>query len=167
MLTPDQRDIIYNLKKFAPSFLIIKGKGGALVPFQFNRAQLYVHDRLEAQLAKRGFVRALVLKGRQQGISTLIQGRYFHKVITRRGTKAFILTHEAAATKNLFEMTSRYYNNLVEGLCPKADTSSTKELYFKSFDSGYAVGTAGNKGVGRSQTIQLFHGSEVGFWPQC
>lgn len=167
MITNDQRDILLNLKKFAPSFLIIKGKGGALVPFQFNRAQLYVHDRLETQLQKRGFVRALVLKGRQQGISTLIQGRYFHKVITRRGTKAFILTHEAAATKNLFEMTSRYYNNLVPGLCPKADTSSTKELYFKSFDSGYAVGTAGNKGVGRSQTIQLFHGSEVGFWPHA
>src|SRR5262249_59037905 len=32
-------------------------------------------------------------------------------------------------------------------------------------DSGYKVGTAGTKAVGRSSTIQLFHGSEVAFWP--
>jgi len=97
--------------------------------------------------------------------STYIQARYFHKVITTpRGKKAFILTHEAEATKNLFEMTKRYYDQLPEGLCPKADKSSAKELRFSSFDSGYSVGTAGNKGTGRSQTIQLFHGSEVAFW---
>jgi len=96
--------------------------------------------------------------------STYIQSRYFHKVITSRGKKAFILTHEAEATKNLFEMTKRYYDQLPEGLCPKADKSSAKELRFTGFDSGYSVGTAGNKGTGRSQTIQLFHGSEVAFW---
>jgi hypothetical protein len=55
-------------------------------------------------------------------------------------------------------MTKRFYDNLAPGLCPVADTSSAKELFFKTFDSGYSVGTAGNKNTGRSQTIQLFHG---------
>ncbi len=99
--------------------------------------------------------------------STLIQARFFHKIITRKGKKAFILTHESEATKNLFGMTKRYYDNLPDGLAPVADSSSVKELHFRSFDSGYSVGTAGNKGVGRSQTIQLFHGSEVAFWPHA
>src|SRR4030095_1937231 len=81
-----------------------------------------------------------------------------------RGKKAFILTHDKEATKNLFTMAQRFYDNLDPGLVPKADTANAKELYFKEFDSGYAVGTAGNKAVGRSQTIQLFHGSEVAFW---
>jgi hypothetical protein len=157
-------DTIRDLTKFAPAFFIIRSKAGVPKPFELNRAQLYIHERIEAQRKATGKVRAIILKGRQQGCSTYIQARYFHKVITSRGKKAFILTHEADATKNLFEMTKRFYDNLEPGLCPKADTSSIKELHFSQFDSGYSVGTAGNKGVGRSQTIQLFHGSEVAFW---
>lgn len=160
-------DIVNDFVKFAPACLQIRSKTGSLVPFALNRAQLYAHEKLEAQKKKTGKVRALVLKGRQTGLSTLIQGRYFHKVITRRGTKAYILTHEAEATKNLFEMTMRFYNHLPNGLACEADRSSAKELAFKKYDSSYSVGTAGNKGAGRSQTIQLFHGSEVAFWPHA
>ena len=129
-----------------------------------NRAQLYIHDRLEAQRVATGKVRAVILKGRQQGCSTYVQARYFHKTITNRGIKTFILTHDASATKNLFEIAKRYYEYLPEGLCPKPDKDSVKELNFSVFDSGYSVGTAGNKGTGRSQTVQLLHGSEVGYW---
>lgn len=167
MISEDQLDSLRNFKKFASRFLVIKDKAGHKHPFVFNRAQLYITQRLDDQLKALGYVRAVILKGRQQGCSTLIQGRFFHKVITSRGKKAFILTHEKDATKNLFEMTKRYYDNLEPGLCPVADTSNVRELSFKTFDSGYAVGTAGNKGVGRSQTIQLFHGSELGFWPHA
>lgn len=99
--------------------------------------------------------------------STYVQARYFHKTITNKGIKTFILTHEAAATKNLFEMTKRYYEHLPSGLCPRAGRDSVKELRFDSLDSGYAIGTAGAKGTGRSQTVQLLHGSEVAFWPNA
>lgn len=155
---------VFDLTKFAPAFFTIRTKSGIPKLFELNQAQQYIHSRLEAQLNATGKVRAIILKGRQQGCSTYIQARYFHKVITSRGKKAFILTHESEATKNLFEMTKRYYDQLPDGLCPRADKSSTKELRFTQFDSGYSVGTAGNKGTGRSQTIQLFHGSEVAFW---
>ena len=167
MLSTDKLDTIRDLLRFAPSFLTIRSKSGKPVAFELNQAQEYIHQRLETQLKETGKVRAIVLKGRQQGCSTYIQARFFHKVITSRGKKAFILTHEAEATKNLFEMTKRYYEKLPEGLCPEADRSSAKELRFIQFDSGYSVGTAGNKGVGRSQTIQLFHGSEAAYWPNA
>lgn len=152
---------------FAPAYLKIATKSGSIEPFILNRAQLYAHEKLEAQLRDFGRVRALILKGRQQGLSTLVQGRYFHRVITRRGMKAFILTHHSDATQNLFDMTMRYYDNLPAGLAPIADTSSAKELKFKSLQSGYDVGTAGSAQIGRSLTLQLFHGSEVGFWPHA
>jgi hypothetical protein len=167
LVTEDKLNTLRDLTQFAPKFLTIKTKSGALELFGFNQAQQYIHRRLQAQLKATGKVRAVVLKGRQQGCSTYIQARYFHKIITSRGKKAFILTHEAEATKNLFEMTKRYYEKLPEGLCPEADRSSAKELRFIQFDSGYSIGTAGNKGVGRSQTIQLFHGSEVAYWPSA
>jgi hypothetical protein len=163
----DQLSVLRDFTQFAPSCLTIKAKSGRSEPFKLNRSQIYTHQRLEAQLKDRKRVRCLILKGRQQGCSTLIQARFFHRVITTRGKKAFILTHEADATRNLFEITKRYYEKLPVGLCPDADRSSAKELRFLQFDSGYAVGTAGNKGVGRSQTIQLFHGSEVAYWPNA
>jgi len=160
-------EIVKDFTRFAPECLTIRTKNGSLTPFTLNRAQLYAHEKFEKQLRETGKVRALVLKGRQQGLSTLIQGRYFWRVITRMGTKAYILTHEAEATKNLFEMTQRYYERLPRGLACEADRSSAKELAFKKYQSSYSVGTAGNKGAGRSQTIQLFHGSEVAFWPNA
>lgn len=156
-----------NFKFFAENFFKIRTKSGAIIPFELNRAQEYIHERLEAQLKETGKVRAYILKGRQQGCSTYVQARYFHKTITNRGYKTFILTHESAATKNLFEMTKRYYEYLPDGLCPKAGRDSVKELRFDTIDSGYAIGTAGAKGTGRSQTVQLLHGSEVAFWPNA
>lgn len=158
---------IRELPTFAKHFLKIRTKAGGIEPFELNRAQMYLHERLEEQLKETGRVRALILKGRQQGCSTYVQARDFHKVATQRGKRAFILTHEADATKNLFEMTKRYNDLCPNGLLPKPDTSSAKELNFKTLNSGYAVGTAGNKAVGRSQTIQLFHGSEVAYWPNA
>lgn len=160
-------DIVRDFTLFAPDCLVIRTKSGSIAPFRLNRAQLYAHEKLERQKKETGRVRALILKGRQQGLSTYIQGRLFHGVITRLGTKAYILTHEAEATKNLFEMTQRYYDKLPKGLAPIADKSNQRELQFRRTDSGYSVGTAGNKGAGRSQTIQLFHGSEVAFWPNA
>src|SRR6267154_3328358 len=164
MLTENQLDTLRDFKKFATTFLNIRTKSGEARLFKFNRAQEYLHDKLENQRRETGKVRAVVLKGRQQGCSTYIQGRFFHQVITTRGKKAFILTHDKEATKNLFGMAQRFYENLDKGLVPIPDTANAKELYFRELDSGYAVGTAGNKSVGRSQTIQLMHASEVGYW---
>ncbi len=163
-ITDDKLDTLRDFKKFASKFLTIRTKSGQPKLFVLNRAQVYIHTRLENQLKETGRVRAVILKGRQQGCSSYIQGRYFHKVITGRGRKAFILTHDKEATKNLFSMANRFYDNLEAGLVPVPDTANAKELSFREFDSGYSVGTAGNKSVGRSQTIQLFHGSECGFW---
>lgn len=164
MVSDEKLETLRDFKKFAQKFLVIRTKSGKPEPFVFNRAQNYLNQRLEAQRKATGKVRAVILKGRQQGCSTLIQGRFFHKVVTTRGKKAFILTHDKEATKNLFTMAVRFNENIEPGLLPAPDTENAKELYFREFDSGYSVGTAGNKSVGRSQTIQLFHGSEVGFW---
>lgn len=158
---------LLDFKFFAESFFKIRTKNARVDPFILNKAQLFLHDRLDRQLKETGKVRAVILKGRQQGVSTYVQARYFHKTITTRGIKTFILTHEAEATKNLFEMTKRFYEYLPVGLCPNAEKDSTKELRFNAIDSGYAVGTAGNKGAGRSQTVQLCHCSEVGFYPHA
>lgn len=153
-----------DFEHYANKSLKIRTKEGGVEPFMLNKAQRYLHARLESQLERTGKVRALVLKGRQQGCSTYIGGRFYHKVTHRKGYRVFILTHADDATSNLFGMVSRYHDNCPEIIRPHTGNSNAKELDFDLLDSGYKVGTAGTRAVGRSQTIQLFHGSEVAFW---
>lgn len=154
---------------FARSMLRVRSKSGRIVPFELNAAQMRLHERLERQERETGRVQADILKGRQMGISTYIQGRFFWKMWRKsgRGKKAFILTHEQKATDNLFTMTKRFQESVPEGLAHPTVAANAKELSFAGRDSTYQVATAGTKGVGRSDTIQLFHGSEVAFWPNA
>lgn len=152
---------------YASKCLKIRAKDGSIEPFILNKAQLYLHGRLEAQREATGKVRALVLKGRQQGISTYIGGRFYHRTTHKKGLRCFILTHEQDATNNLFGMVERYHEHCPALVKPSTGAANAKELLFDKLESGYAVGTAGTKAVGRSQTVQLFHGSEVAFWPNA
>lgn len=152
---------------FALKCLKIRTKSGAVEPLTMNKAQRFLHERLENQLMEKGKVRALVLKGRQQGVSTYIGGRFYHKAIHSFGQRVFILTHEQDATDNLFEMVNRYHEHCHPMLKPHTGAANAKELDFDILDSSYRVGTAGAKAVGRSQTLQLFHASEYAFWPNA
>lgn len=152
---------------YAEKVLQIRTKAGDIKPLALNKAQLYIHERLEKQRAETGRVRALILKGRQQGCSTYVEARYYWRVTHRKGVRAFILTHEAESTAALFEMAQRYHEQCNEVVKPSTGASSQKELAFDKLDSAYKVGTAGNKSVGRGTTVQYFHGSEVAFWPHA
>jgi hypothetical protein len=156
------QEVMDSLEVHAAYCAKIKDKGGKLVPFLFNKAQHYVHERLEAQCKETGKVRALILKGRQQGISTYISERFYQRVSTRIGQSAFIVAHEDKATKNLFEMAKRYNDH--NPLAPSTKASNALELVFGALDAGYKTATAGSKDVGRSNTAQLLHGSEFAFW---
>lgn len=170
-LSQEELEIRQRLKDdfqfYAPRCLKIRTKSGAIQPLNLNAAQQYVHERLEAQLRETGKVRALILKARQQGFSTYIAGRFYHRVTHGTGLQCFILTHEQEATNNLFGMVDRYHQNNNPLVKPSTGAANAKELYFDKLDSGYGVGTAGAKAVGRSKTVQLFHGSEVAFWPNA
>lgn len=158
---------IEDFEFFAQRQLKIKLKSGGIAPLQLNKAQKYVHERLEEQLFERGQIRALVLKGRQQGVSTYVEARYYWKVIFRQAVRAFILTHLQEATDNLFSMVDHYHQNLHPLLRPATSSDSAKELHFERNNSGYKVSTAGSKATGRGSTIHYFHGSEVAFWPNA
>ena len=153
-----------NFQLYALNCLKIRTKSGAIKDFEINEAQQYLDKKVNEQLAKTRKVRAIILKGRQQGISTYIEGRLFWRVSNNAGRRAFILTHEAEATNNLFEMADRYLQLCPAQFRPSVGASSQRELSFDKIDSGYRVGTAGNKNTGRSSTIQYFHGSEAAFW---
>ena len=148
---------------YATHCLTIKDKEGRVGKFRgLNAAQRYVHKRLEEQRERTGKVRALILKGRQQGISTYVAARFYHRATLYRGVGVYILSHEQTASDNLFKMVDRFQiNNPIK---PSTGVSNVKELEFDRLDSSYVVATAGQKAGGRSRTSTLFHGSEVAFW---
>src|ERR1043165_6348610 len=146
-----------DFKHYAAKCLKVRTKEGALQPFILNRAQLYAHTKVEEQRAATGKVRVVALKGRQQGFSRHVEGRYYWRTTHNTGYRTFILTHDGDATQNLYEMVHRYHDNCPVLVKPSISASNSKELIFDKLDSGYKIGTAGNKGVGRSSTIQLFH----------
>lgn len=149
---------------YARKCLKVRPKEGEIRPFILNTAQKFIHSRVEEQLKKTGKVRAIILKGRQQGCSTYIEGRFYHRVTHNFGVRAFILTHEDQATQNLYKMAQRYHEHCDPAVKPSIKASNARELSFDALDSGYALGTAGNKSVGRSSTIQYLHASEAAFY---
>jgi hypothetical protein len=152
---------------YARNCLAVRSKSGEVKSLLLNKAQRYIHSCIEEQKRETGQVRAIILKGRQQGVSTYVEGRYYWKTTHRKGVRAFILTHEADSTSALFEMVERYHQSAPNFVKPSTGASNQKELSFDKLDSGYKVGTAGNKSVGRGTTIQYFHGSEVAYWPNA
>ena len=159
--------LMTDFEAYARSCLHIRTKKGQVNAFRLNASQRYLHERLQEQLRTKGKIRALVLKGRQVGISTYIGGRLYWKVSHSFGNRAFILAHMDDASQNLFDMAKRYHDNCPVLVRPQTGKANAKELSFSVLDSGYKVATAGSSEVGRSQTIQMFHGSEVAFWPNA
>lgn len=153
-----------DLVHYASKCLRIRSKSGDIQPLLLNKAQSYIHLQLEMQRGAQGKVRALILKGRQQGCSTYVGARFYHKVTHHFGTQAFILTHSLEATGNLYTMAKRFYEHTPIEVKPSVSKTNAKELVFGLLDSGYKLGTAENKNVGRSATIQLLHCSEVAFF---
>lgn len=156
--------LIGDFKDYAPACLQVLSKAGKLIPFELNDAQLMLHDMAEEQLIDRGLVRIIVLKGRQQGISTYVGGRFYWKAATSMGKRFVILTHLMEATENLFNMVKRYHDNVPAAVKPKTKFDNAKELNFAQLNTKYNVATAGSRGTGRGGTAQFMHGSEVAFW---
>ncbi len=154
-----------DLATFAADCLTIRPKAGGETLLRFNPVQRYVDDEIEDQLRRTGKVRKLILKARKPGVSTYVEARFYHKVSRKPGLRAFIMTHEQDATDTIFDMTSRFHQNNPQA--PRTGASNAKELSFSEIDSGFIVGTAGSKGIGRGDTPQFFHGSEVAHWPNA
>lgn len=143
--------------------LIVKDKSGNLVTFKLNQAQQHIHNCLEKQKRETGMVRALILKGRQEGCSLYMTGRNYHKVSRNRGISALLISHEGKATGNIFEFIKRYQRYIRDVLRPEEGAANRYQLVLSALESSFTAGTAGNEDVGRSGTYQLFHWSEAAY----
>jgi len=151
---------------YASKCLKIRTKDAKIAPLILNQAQEILHEAIEKQIAELGFVRIIVLKGRQQGLSTYINGRLYHKTSMEGAQKTIVVAHKAESTSAIFDMTKRYHQGVPDVIRSSTKYQSKRELSFDKLDSSYLVVTAGGDDIARGETLQNAHLSEVAFWPK-
>ena len=151
---------------YAKSALKIRTKEGKVSPLSLNPAQQILQDAIDRQLADEGKIRIIILKARQQGLSTMVGGYLYFSVSQNPATKAMVISHQSDSTRALYDMTKRYHENCPDILKPHTKYSSRRELSFDVLDSSYVVATAGGESVGRGETLTHVHASELAFWPK-
>ena len=106
----------------------------------------------------------LILKARQQGISTYTAGRVFWKTLYTPFTRSVVLAHDSATSDALFTMSKQFIERMPKDTAPELVKSNAKEIKFAHNDSGFRLYTAGSPEAGRGTTPTILHCSEVAFW---
>lgn len=163
-------------KLYIESYLKIKDKKSNIIDFKLNVAQIRLYQLIAKMKAEGRPVRIIILKARQMGFSTLTEGMIYYKTATQKNVNSLIITHKDEATTNLFNMSKLFQDH--NPVRPMMRNSNAKELLFDNpsrneaerkkrpgLNSKIKCTTAGGKGVGRSDTFQNIHASELAFWP--
>ena len=139
------------------------------MPFFLNDVQ---HDFIDTlNQAKEDFekgvitdISLLVLKGRQQGFTTLVTAYQLACSILNKNFQGYTLADKSDNSEAIFQNKAKFpYSQLPDVLKPTEKYNNRKQLLFEKINSSWAVDTA-TKDVGRSRTVNFFHGSECAFW---
>ena len=151
--------------------IITKDTSVGFIPFEFNECQIKITEALDEQFKNTGRVRAIILKARQQGISTYCAGRVFWKSYFSPHSRSVVMAHDSATSDALFSMSKNLIRNMEGNLVPNEITSNAKEIKIQSpaYKDKDAVGsyrlyTAGSPEAGRGTTPTIAHLSEIAFW---
>jgi hypothetical protein len=153
-LTPSQ--VAINPALFSSTFLKILDKKKKLVPMRWNKMQRHFHAHRTG--------RDLILKARQLGSSTYVQGEMFRRTVTETRT-TITLAHDADTTAAMRIMADRFWEHCrFNDIQPARKYANASMTTYPEFDSTAVIATAGNVETGRGNTYTDFHGSEVAFW---
>lgn len=148
---------------------IVVDKNQKTMPFFLNEVQHEFIDTLNQAIEdfKNGTITdisLLVLKGRQQGFTTLITAYQLACSIMNRNFQGFTLADKSDNSEAIFQNKAKFpHSQLPDALRPTEKFNNRKQLLFEKLNSSWAVDTA-TKDVGRSRTVNFFHGSECAFW---
>ena len=166
-------DLLSEIKQYPEKLIelvfIVVDKNQQTMPFFLNDVQ---HDFIETlnkaiEDFKDGLITEislLVLKGRQQGFTTLITAYQLACSILNKNFQGYTLADKSDNSEAIFQNKAKFpYGQLPDSLKPTEKFNNRKQLLFSKINSSWAVDTA-TKDVGRSRTVNFFHGSECAFW---
>lgn len=105
---------------------------GEVLPLRFNMGQQMLHDKMERQKKKLGYIRAVLLKGRQLGGSTYSQARVFHDTIFTPNFSTLLIAVDEASTSKIFNISRDFFDFMDDDLRPMNRLSNKKELVFEN-----------------------------------
>lgn len=160
--TPGLRDgIIAKPHLLIPIAFHIVDKKRATVPFFFNEVQQDFIGKLETLGTHKPF---FILKGRQQGFTSVITALQLSYAIVRKNFSGFTMADRSDNTQAIFNDKARVvYERLPDELKPSEKFNSRNELFFDKLNSSWRIATATDQ-VGRSRTLNFVHFSEVAFY---
>lgn len=147
----------------------IVDKTKSTVPFFLNDVQHSFINLLNEKIKEHNegkllYLRFLVLKGRQQGFTSVITAYQLANTLIKKNFTGFTLADTADNVRTIFQDKAKYiYNQLPEILKPTEKYNSKTEMFFEKLNSSWRINVASDQ-VGRSRTINFFHGSEAAFW---
>lgn len=176
-MNPEVERVLKTPKLYMERFLVIRTKEGKLAPLKLKPAQEKLYEAMKREHEAGRPVRIIVLKARQLGFSTVIEGMFFHDTATRPLVRTMILAHDEESTSKLFRMNKLFYDLLPDALKPMKKNSNAREIVFENptrdaeekaaspglMSSIRCVPAAGG-GVGRGDTVTNVHASEAAFW---
>lgn len=130
----------------------------------FSWAQRDFVQRWEYEYESGRAARFIVLKARQLGISTVVQGILFSYSFIFDNHRGLVVAHEQDSSEHLLSMTDFYWENYPYRPLYTVKYASKKEKEWVETHSGIRVATAKNARTGRSRTLRFLHASEVAFW---
>lgn len=144
-----------------PIAFYIVDKNRNTVPFFFNEVQEDFINKLETLGTNKPF---FILKGRQQGFTSVITAIQLSFAIVRKNFSGFTMADRTDNTMAIFNDKARVvYDRLPEELKPSEKFNSRNEMFFDKLNSSWRIATATDQ-VGRSRTLNFVHFSEVAFY---
>jgi hypothetical protein len=156
-------------EKLIELVFIVVDKNQKTMPFFLNDVQHSFMDTLNRAIEDYNNgaitdISLLVLKGRQQGFTTLVTAYQLSCSILHRNFQGFTLADNSDNSEAIFQNKAKFpHSQLPECLKPTEKFNNRRQLLFEKINSSWAVDTA-TKNVGRSRTVNFFHGSECAFW---
>lgn len=142
------------------AFYIVDKKRNT-VPFFFNDVQRDFINKLETLGTNKPY---FILKGRQQGFTSVITAIQLSYAIVRKNFSGFTMADRSDNTRAIFNDKARVvYDRLPDELKPTEKFNSINELFFGKLNSSWRIATATDQ-VGRSRTLNFVHFSEVAFY---
>jgi hypothetical protein len=156
-------------EKLIELVFIVVDKNQKTMPFFLNDVQHDFIDTLNKAIEDFNNgditdISLLVLKGRQQGFTTLVTAYQLACSILNKNFQGYTLADKSDNSEAIFQNKAKFpYSQLPDALKPTEKYNNRKQLLFEKINSSWAVDTA-TKDVGRSRTVNFFHGSECAFW---
>ena len=129
--------------------------------------QRHIINHTSQNLSTQQPTRVIVLKARQLGISTIVEGLQFTLAMLTDNFRGQIVSHESKSNEHLLGMTQSYYDNFTYRSAYQQRNKAANKLGWEPVNSRIGVNTAATLEGGRSQTIHFLHASEVAFWPNA